>query len=577
MKDKRIGNDINVAWAIMKKEGTPYSLAGKDITIYLKTRLEKEEVKDFSVAGNTISWTFYGKDQKHLGKHDLELVINENEVGMITTDKCGFVNLVSCSCHEGGSDEGNITTESIELTTTLEFVAGEGGGSYDDSAIWEAVTKLNEDKVDKVEGLGLSQENFTTEEKEKLSGLENYDDTKIKQDIANLQAEDVEIGQELTELSAEVSELSERVDNLPTAESSVFVAEYGVTTLEEIKTAAASKKIVYCYYNNMCLVLSILSSNEAIFSASKGNYLYALACNYKNEWSAASYIYSHELKTLDNGNVQVTIAGKSAEVATPQYVDNAIQQSGGGGGMTTPSGDPMHYMYEAAGATYNATDEDIPMVGIYGDSYVHKAKHWHLNELGDLTTEEIREVYVKSANLCNMVGLDRALASTKIRTNIPIIDRELPLMGALSRMQQNMGCFAANSKCETICIFSPSIPMTSATIKEYNLNEGNGMFFGCSKLKKVLNVLPISKMSSVSRLLWEAPVLEEIRANGLKTSIEVKHSPVLSNASILYMIENEASTSAITITLHADAYDRAMADADIQAALAAHTNVTLAK
>lgn len=35
------------------------SLAGKDIAIYLKTRLEKEEVKDFSVAGNTISWTFY--------------------------------------------------------------------------------------------------------------------------------------------------------------------------------------------------------------------------------------------------------------------------------------------------------------------------------------------------------------------------------------------------------------------------------------------------------------------------------------------------------------------------------------
>lgn len=190
----------------MKKDGTPYSLAGKDITIYLKTRLEKKEVKDFSVAGNTISWTFYGKDQKHLGKHSLELVINENEVGMITTDKCGFINLVSCSCYEGGSDEGNITTESIELTTTL-----------DEAAFWEAIAKLNEGKVDKVEGLGLSQENFTTEEKDKLSILENYDDTEIKQ--------------ELTELSAEVGKKQNTITDLNAIREG---ASKGATALQSI-------------------------------------------------------------------------------------------------------------------------------------------------------------------------------------------------------------------------------------------------------------------------------------------------------------------------------------------------------
>ena len=42
------------------------------------------------------------------------------------------------------------------------------------------------------------------------------------------------------------------------------------------------------------------------------------------------------------------------------------------------------------------------------------------------------------------------------------------------------------------------------------------------------------------------------------------------------MIENEAAKSAITITLHADAYARAMANADIVAALEAHPNVSLA-
>lgn len=181
MKNTRKGNDINVAWKILKN-GNPFSLMGKDITIYLKSPFGKEKIKDFSVTGNIINWTFFGKDQKHSGEYGLELVINENEVGMITTDKCGFVNLVSCSCMVGGSDEGNIETESIELTTTLEYVAGEGGGSYDDSALWIEVTRLENEKADKTEiPTKLSQ----LEQDIEIGG-ESYDDTKVWEAIDEL-------------------------------------------------------------------------------------------------------------------------------------------------------------------------------------------------------------------------------------------------------------------------------------------------------------------------------------------------------------------------------------------------------
>lgn len=40
-------------------------------------------------------------------------------------------------------------------------------------------------KVDKVEGMGLSQNSFTTEEKNKLASLENYDDTAIINELNN--------------------------------------------------------------------------------------------------------------------------------------------------------------------------------------------------------------------------------------------------------------------------------------------------------------------------------------------------------------------------------------------------------
>ena len=47
-------------------------------------------------------------------------------------------------------------------------------------------TQLN-NKVDKVEGKGLSSEDFTSTEKRKLAGLENYDDADLREDLENLQ------------------------------------------------------------------------------------------------------------------------------------------------------------------------------------------------------------------------------------------------------------------------------------------------------------------------------------------------------------------------------------------------------
>ena len=48
------------------------------------------------------------------------------------------------------------------------------------------ITNLQNNKVDKIEGKGLSTEDFTTELKTKLEGLENYNDTEVKADITKL-------------------------------------------------------------------------------------------------------------------------------------------------------------------------------------------------------------------------------------------------------------------------------------------------------------------------------------------------------------------------------------------------------
>ena len=160
MKDIRIGNDIIVKWSIFG-DGAPYILEGKDVSLSLCTPYGKRKVEGFAIVGNQITWTFAGKDQSRTGKYSLELVVNADKEGQVTTDVCNFVNLVNCSCKVGGADESNVATESIELTSELGFLP------YDDAELREAIATLEREKVDKEEGKGLSTNDYTDEEKEK--------------------------------------------------------------------------------------------------------------------------------------------------------------------------------------------------------------------------------------------------------------------------------------------------------------------------------------------------------------------------------------------------------------------------
>lgn len=123
MKSERIGNDLNIVWSLLSGD-QPFNIEGRDVTIYLKSAFRKTEIKDFNLSGNKVLWTFYGKDQKQTGIYSLELVVNNGKEGMITTDACNFVNLVNCSCKiQNSEDAPNVETESIELTSTLEYEA----------------------------------------------------------------------------------------------------------------------------------------------------------------------------------------------------------------------------------------------------------------------------------------------------------------------------------------------------------------------------------------------------------------------------------------------------------------------
>ena len=162
----------------MKKTLDPLVIENHALKLYLVHRYGKKRVSDFSVEGNVLSWTFYGKDQKHTGVYSLTLVVNEGDSNMITVDACRFLTLVDCDCKTGGSDVCGVTSESVELVSTIEYMAG--GSVTVDTELSETsmnplanatiTAELNK-KVSAVEGMGLSSYNFTYGYKMKLDSF----------------------------------------------------------------------------------------------------------------------------------------------------------------------------------------------------------------------------------------------------------------------------------------------------------------------------------------------------------------------------------------------------------------------
>lgn len=78
----------------------------------------------------------------------------------------------------------------------------------------ESIDPLIENKVEKENGKGLSTNDFTNAYKEKLDGLNNYNDTKIKQDIKDIKDEQKIQNEDIETLKAEKEALEKEVQNL---------------------------------------------------------------------------------------------------------------------------------------------------------------------------------------------------------------------------------------------------------------------------------------------------------------------------------------------------------------------------
>jgi surface protein len=104
----------------------------------------------------------------------------------------------------------------------------------------------------------------------------------------------------------------------------------------------------------------------------------------------------------------------------------------------------------------------------------------------------------------------------------------------------------------------------------------SGMFQSCYSLTAI-PLLDTSSVTNMSNMFKSCYSLTTANLKGVALAYQLDKSALLSKESLLYLINNEAATSAITIKLASYAYDRWATDTDIVAALANHPNISISK
>lgn len=107
------------------------------------------------------------------------------------------------------------------------------------------------------------------------------------------------------------------------------------------------------------------------------------------------------------------------------------------------------------------------------------------------------------------------------------------------------------------------------------LNNTSSMFSGCSSLVSVGEV-DMENVTNSSSMFFNCFLATNLKIKNIKTSVSINNAFLLTKESLLYMVENEAATSAITITLSSVSYNRLSSDPDIVTALSNHPLVSLA-
>ena len=287
-----------------------------------------------------------------------------------------------------------------------------------------------------------------------------------------------------------------------------------------------------------------------------GYLIKGVAYEYSSGYGPDSTIISVDIIKTDNKNYHkfIYIDNNTAIISVTVDLVNyrLIDKSTLANIEATSKVGTLRDLYISAGAVYNEA------TGFY-----------ELNGLTDITEEEMRVIYEKTwgwwLHLPTLNGFGTALP----RTNIPCPDYKIIVYAKNISLNSIFSLSGNDDNLEVVNLRALYTPTGFDEIKIVDLNWA---FQYDKKIKEVQGIINVTEARSDLNIGGN---IETINIKGLKVNIRFYNSQRLSKESVLYMINNSEATSAITISLNKAVYDVMKDDADIIAALAEKTNITL--
>ena len=213
------------------------------------------------------------------------------------------------------------------------------------------------------------------------------------------------------------------------------------------------------------------------------------------------------------------------------------------------------------------TDEDIAYYQEHGVNWNEEDDQYHLVpednkalygviNIGNVLQYKDILVYLPKIDTTGVTNMSGKFQSCYSLVSVPLFDTSS--VTSISSMFSN-------------CYSLVSVPLFDTS----SVTSMSSMFYNCFSLVSV-PLFDTSSVTSMSNMFYNCFSLAYINLNNLKISVDVSATSLLEKSSLLYMIENAAQTSAITITLSAYCYNKYNNDPDVLAALSAQPLVSLA-
>ena len=212
MRHYRLGNDLMLRVALfdVSAEGLrqPHSLTG-EVSMIATTKLDSVKLTVSSVENNIITATFTGAEMRAEGVYTLTVAEKLGEHSR-TIDICQAFELVGCACEASGEVVSNDTTLDIESVVAMlpyaidEVLDPQSTNAVQNRTVTQAIDALAKEipdvsdfvtrdglaqslnsKVDKVEGKGLSTNDFDNEAKALVGQVKGKQDRLVVSTLGN--------------------------------------------------------------------------------------------------------------------------------------------------------------------------------------------------------------------------------------------------------------------------------------------------------------------------------------------------------------------------------------------------------